>query len=195
MKANAFRALAISAALGSAVVLPACAPLVLGGAALGGAVVAADRRSVAQQLDDQTIETTLSRALANRFPGDSTHISVTSYSGKVLLTGEVPTEQVKAEAQAIAERTNKVTGVLNELHVGAPSSLSNRNFDTALTAKVHARLLEAQGVPKGAIKVVSERSVVYLLGRVGRSEGDAAAAAASRVDGVRQIVKFFDYIS
>ncbi len=120
---------------------------------------------------------------------------MTSYNRKVLLTGEVTTEPSKAEAKAIAEQAQNVASVLNELHVGTLSTVSNRNYDLALAAKVRASLLEAKGVPSGAIKAVTERSVVYLMGRVSEAEGDAAAKAASRISGVRQVVKYFDYLS
>ncbi len=177
------------------VLLSGCAPLVVGGAAVGGALVVTDRRSVGIQLEDETIERRINRALAEKFPRDRANISVTSYNRRVLLTGEVVNEQGKLDAQAIAEKTENVAGVLNELHIGSLSTLSNRNFDTALSAKVRAALLEAKGVPSATVKIVSERSVVYLMGRVTQEEGEAAARAASRVSGVRQVVKYFDYLS
>ncbi len=173
----------------------ACAPLVVGGAAVGGAIVATDRRSVGIQIEDEAIERRVNRALAEKFPRERANISVTSYNRKVLLTGEVTTEPGKAEAKAIAEQAQNVASVLNELHVGTLSTVSNRNYDLALAAKVRASLLEAKGVPSGAIKAVTERSVVYLMGRVSEAEGDAAAKAASRISGVRQVVKYFDYLS
>ena len=192
--ANRSAALAVAAV---AVVLFAggCAPLVVGGAAVGGALVATDRRSVGIQVEDEAIERRINRALAEKFPRDRANISVASYNRRVLLTGEVANEQGKLEAQAIAEKSENVAGVLNELHVGSLSTLSNRNYDTALSAKVRAALLEAKGVPSATIKIVSERSVVYLMGRLTQAEGDAAARAASRVSGVRQVVKYFDYLS
>jgi osmotically-inducible protein OsmY len=113
----------------------------------------------------------------------------------VLLTGEVRNEQDKAEAQSIAQKSENVRAVVNELYIGSPSTLANRNFDTALTAKVLAALLQAPDVPSGAIKVVSERAVVYLMGRVTPGEGDAAARSASRVAGVQRVVKVFDYLT
>jgi osmotically-inducible protein OsmY len=182
--------LTVAAALCSA----GCAPLLVGGAVAGGAMVASDRRSVGTQVDDQAIELRLAAALAEKFPADRAHISVTSYNRRVLLTGEVTTEQGKLDAQAMAARSENVAAVLNELHVGSPSSLANRNFDTALTTKVVAALAQAKDVPSGTIKVVSERSVVYLMGRVSQGEGDAAARAASRVAGVQRVVKYFDYL-
>lgn len=186
---------AAAATLAVALLASGCAPLVIGGAAVGGALVATDRRSVGIQLEDEAIELRINRALAEKFPRDRANISVNSYNRRVLLTGEVTTEQGKADAQAIAERAQNVAGVLNELHVGSLSTLSNRNFDTALSAKVRAAMVQAKDVPSAAIKVVSERSVVYLMGRVTAAEGDAAARVASRVSGVRQVVKYFDVLS
>jgi len=184
-------AVAVVAALSSA----GCAPLLVGGAVAGGAMVATDRRSPGIQLEDQAIELRVVKALGDALPSDRAHINVTSYNQRVLLTGEVTTEQAKLDAQAIAQKSENVREVVNELHVGALSTMSNRNFDTALTSKVLAALLQAKDVPSGAIKVVSERAVVYLMGRVTPGEGDAAARAASRVSGVQRVVKLFDYLA
>jgi osmotically-inducible protein OsmY len=192
---NGNRRAALAAAAALMISAAGCAPLVVGGAAVGGAMVAADRRSPGIQLEDQAIELRINRALAEKFPRDRANISVTSYNRRVLLTGEVTSEQGKLDAQAIAEKSENVAAVVNELHVGNLSTISNRNFDTSLTAKVLAALVRTEGVPSGTIKVVSERSVVYLMGRVTPQEGEAAARAASRVAGARQVVKVFDYLS
>ena len=45
------------------------------------------------------------------------------------------------------------------------------------------------------VKVVTENGVVYLLGLVRPVEADAAAAIASQVAGVRQVVTIFEYIN
>lgn len=179
----------------AALLISGCAPLVVGGAVAGGAMVASDRRSAGIQLEDQAIELRLIKALGDAFPSDRAHINVTSYNQRVLLTGEVTTEQGKRDAQAIAQKSENVRAVVNELHVGSLSTLANRNFDTALTSKVLAALLQASDVPSGAIKVVSERAVVYLMGRLTQGEGDAAARVASRVAGVQRVVKNFDYLT
>ena len=187
----ALAVLAAVAALSSA----GCAPLVVGGAVAGGVMVASDRRSPGIQLEDQAIELRVRDALGKAFPKDRANISVTSYNQRVLLTGEVTEAQMKSEAEAIARKSENVRAVVNELYVGSLSTFANRNFDTALTSKVLAALLQAPGVPSGAIKVVSERAVVYLMGRVTPGEGEAAARAASRVAGVQRVVKNFDYLS
>ncbi|MCU0764848.1 MAG: BON domain-containing protein [Burkholderiaceae bacterium] len=195
MTTNERRTALAAGALAAVLFTAGCAPLLIGGAAAGGAMVAADRRSAGTQLEDQAIELRVSKALSNAFPGDRAHINATSYNLRVLLTGEVRNEQDKAEAQSIAQKSENVRAVVNELYIGSPSTLANRNFDTALTAKVLAALLQAPDVPSGAIKVVSERAVVYLMGRVTPGEGDAAARSASRVAGVQRVVKVFDYLT
>jgi osmotically-inducible protein OsmY len=182
-------ALAVAAALSST----GCAPLLVGGAVAGGVMVATDRRSTGIQLEDQAIELRVRDALGKAIPKERANISVTSFNQRVLLTGEVTEAQLKADAEAVARRSENVKGVLNELHVGSLSTFANRNFDTALTSKVLAAMLQDKNVPSGAIKVVSERAVVYLMGIVTPAEGEAAARVASRVSGVQRVVKNFDY--
>jgi osmotically-inducible protein OsmY len=195
MKTESRRLVVTALATASTLLAAGCAPLVIGGAAAGTALVVSDRRSPGIQLEDQAIELRLRTALDGKLSSAVANIKVTSYNQRVLLTGEVTTEAAKAEAQAIAEKSPNVLAVRNEIHVGALTSFSNQNYDRSLTAKVTIALIEAPGVPSGTISVVSSRSIVYLMGLVTVAEGEAAARAASRVVGVRQVVKYFDYLS
>lgn len=184
------------AAAGAAVLtIAGCAPIVVGGAMVGGAIVASDRRSVGIQLEDEAIERRINRALAERFERGTININVTTYNRKVLLTGEVPTAEAKAEAERIAASAENVRAVLNELGIGQLSSIGSRTKDTAISGKVRAAFLESKKVEGGAIKVTTERAIVYLLGRVTPAEGDAAAQVAARVSDVLGVVKAFDYIT
>jgi osmotically-inducible protein OsmY len=183
------------AAGAAALVIAGCAPLVVGGAMVGGAIVASDRRSVGIQLEDEAIERRINRALLERFERGTINVNVTSYNRKVLLTGEVPSAEAKAEVERIAAGTENVRAVLNELGVGQLSSIGSRAKDTAISGKVRAAFLESKKVEGGAIKVTTERAIVYLLGRVTPAEGDAAAQIAARVSDVLGVVKAFDYIT
>ena len=71
--------------------LSACAPLVVGGAMVGGALVATDRRSAGMQLEDQSIELKTSLRLREQL-ADRVHINVNSHNRVVLLTGEAKDE-------------------------------------------------------------------------------------------------------
>jgi osmotically-inducible protein OsmY len=191
------RSLVLLLAAGGACVLgTGCAPLLVGGAVAGGVIVATDRRSVGIQVEDEAIEGRVSRALGSRFFDGNTHrISVNAYNRRVLLTGEVPSEADKAEAGKLAAAMENVRVVSNELVIGTVSTQANRNNDAAITTKVRAALLAEKNVPSGTVSVTTRRSVVYLMGRVSAAEGDLAARAASRVEGVREVVKLFDLLS
>lgn len=173
--------------------LSACAPLIIGGAAVG-AMVAVDRRTSGAQVEDETIElkggTRLREAL-----GDRAHIDVTSYNRQVLLTGEVPSEQAKHQAEQIVSRVDNVTGIVNELAVLPPSTLGQRSSDALTTGKVKASLIDEKDLYVGAFKVVTERNVVYLMGRVTQREADKATQIARTIGGVQRVVRMFEIIS
>ena len=187
------RVLAAAALAGVLLSLSACVPLVVAGAA-GTAMVVTDRRSAGAQLDDATIETKLALAATERF-GDKAHVNVTSYNGTVLLTGEVPDIAAKTAFVAEARGTDRVRNVQDELLVGPPSDLSTRANDTYLASLVKSRFLEATDkFSPTHVKVVSERSIIYLLGIVKRSEAEAAAKIAATTKGVARVVTVFEYM-
>jgi osmotically-inducible protein OsmY len=175
----------------------ACVPLVIAGAAAGAAgALAADRRSTGIQVEDESIERRIDRAIAARkYPVDTVSVYVTSYNRKVLLVGQVKQPEVRDEIEQIARKTESVNDVVNEIQVRDLSPATVRNNDIALSAKVKARFVDAKDVPLGVIKVTTERGIVYLLGRVTEEEGAAAARVASQTSGVNKVVKVFDYLT
>jgi len=118
---------------------------------------------------------------------------VTSYSGKVLLTGEVPTAAIREQIEKAASSTQYVQGVTNEILVGPETLIAARTRDTYITSKVKARLIEAKQLDAKDVVVVTERGVVYLMGLVSPSQGDAAAAVAASTSDVVRVVKLFEY--
>ncbi|MEO8738754.1 MAG: BON domain-containing protein [Casimicrobiaceae bacterium] len=174
--------------------LSACVPLLIGGAVVGTAAVATDRRSAGAQVDDEVIETKSALAITQRFKGNDFHINVTSFNGIVLLTGEVPTAAAKVEAEQVVRVNPKVRAVQNELVVGPATDIGSRSNDTLITSKVKTRFVEANKFQINFVKVVTENGVVYLMGIVRREEGDAAAEIARTTSGVQRVVKVFEYI-
>ncbi|HKX93174.1 MAG TPA: BON domain-containing protein [Methylibium sp.] len=186
----------VAAALaGAALVggLGACAPLIVGAAA-GGALVATDRRTSGVVVDDQGFEI---KALPRirEVVGERGHVNVTSYNRVLLLTGEVPAEADKAAIEAKLAGMENVKGVLNELVVGPNSTLGDRSNDTLITSKVKASYVDARDLFANAFKVVTERGVVYLMGRVTEREATRAVDIARGVAGVRKVVRAFEVIS
>ncbi len=174
--------------------LSGCVPVIVAGAAGGAAMVATDRRTTGTQVDDEAIELKVANQAHNQFD-DRIHLNVTSYNGVVLLTGEVPDQGTWASVGAIAKGTEKVRVVNNELVVAPNSDLSARSNDSYITSKVKSRMVEANRFPPNAVKVVTERGVVYLMGIVSMEEGNAAGETAATTSGVVRVVKFFQYRS
>ncbi|MCM2252867.1 MAG: BON domain-containing protein [Ramlibacter sp.] len=187
-----FPVLALAAAV-LAGTLSACAPLILGGAAVG-AIVTFDRRTSGAQLEDEGIELRGASRLRDAL-GDRAHVNITSYNRQVLLTGEVPNEQGRQTAAQVVSRVENVKGIINELAVMPNTTLSQRSSDTLITGKVKASLVDDRRLYVGAFKVVTERGVVYLMGRVTQAEADRATQIARNVDGVRRVVRSFEIIS
>ena len=190
MRPQAF--LPVAALAVALTLISGCVPVLIAGAAGGAAMVATDRRSAGAQVDDESIELKIITQAGSEF-GERIHLNVTSYNGIVLLTGEVPDQATLASVGNLAKNTEKVRGVHNEMVVGPNSDLSARSNDTYITSKVKTRMLEANKFPPNVVKVVTERSVVYLMGIVSKEEGDAAAEIAATTAGVVRVVKFFQY--
>ena len=160
-----------------------------------GAVATQDRRSAGAIVDDGIIELKVRAAIyADETLAKQTHVSVTSYNGIVLLTGEAPGESLRSRAVEIARGVSKVRGVQNEIALQAPSSLLARTGDSVVTGKVKAALLADDVVGAVHVKVVTERGAVHLLGLLSQAEADRAADIARRVAGVQRVVKVLEYI-
>ncbi|WP_028534602.1 BON domain-containing protein [Paludibacterium yongneupense] len=166
-------------------------PLVAGGA-VGATLVASDRRSTGTYVNDQTIELKAGNQISTRLP--TAHVNVTSFNQTVLMTGEVPSDEARREAETIVRALPNVRRVQNYTVVDVASTLGQRNNDAWITAKVRGRLLDGKYASQ-ALKVVTERGVVYLLGLVSHTEGDAATTVVSETSGVLKVVTLFEYIS
>ncbi|TDN50492.1 BON domain-containing protein [Azoarcus indigens] len=192
--ANSRRTLLLALLAASSLpLLQGCFPVVAGGA-VAGAAIATDRRTSGAYVEDQGIEWKTSSRLSERF-GDAIHINVTSYNRNVLLTGEVPNETIRAEIERIAAGVENVRGIINEAVVAGNSSLTARGNDTLITSNVKARFVDSQRFSANHVKVVTEANVVFLLGLVTRAEADAASEIARTSQGVRKVVRVFEYIS
>ena len=181
------------AAVAGASLLSGCAPLVVGGAVVGG-LVAVDRRTSGTQLEDEAIELKVANAV-NKELGERVHLNVTSYNRRALLTGEVRSEADRARATLLAQSQENVKDVVNDLMVGAPSSLTQRTKDAVITGQVKAAFLDAKDLQSNAVKVITERGVVYLMGRVTTREAQRATDIARGIGGVAKVVRVFEDIS
>lgn len=185
--------LAVSLSCAALVSLQGCVAVVVGGAVMG-TLAATDRRTFGAQTEDKAIvlkgESAVKRAL-----GDAAHINVNSFNRVALLTGEVADAQARATAEREVKAIQGVLAVQNELVISGLSNLSARSSDVVITTKVKASIVDTKDLYSSAFKVVTEAGTVFLMGRVTHREGDLAARVAAGVNGVRKVVKVFEYIT
>ncbi|MGZ3238675.1 MAG: BON domain-containing protein [Burkholderiaceae bacterium] len=167
--------------------------MAVGGAVAMGGLSASDRRTIGAQTEDKGIVFKAGNRIGHLI-GDGGHVNINSYNRKVLLTGEVRDEQMKAAVEREAAAIEGVVSVVNELEVSGTSSITSRTSDTIITGKVKASLVDAKDISANLYKVVTERGTVYLMGRVTQREGRIAGEVASGVSGVTRVVKIFEYI-
>lgn len=194
MNSISLRAALVAAAIAGSTLLSGCAPLLVGGAVLGGTLMATDRRTSGAQVDDQAIELKSMNRIREVI-GDRGHVSTTSYNRTVLITGEVLSEPDKAAVEQAVQRVQNVKGIINELGIMAPTSLTSRSNDAILTSKVKATFIDAKDLYANAVKVTAERGTVYLMGRVTEREADRATELTRTVSGVQKVVRLFELIT
>lgn len=180
--------------LGAITLAQGCAPIIIAGGATA-ASVATDRRTVGAFVDDNAIELKARKAL-NSDPeiGDDVHVNITSMNGIVLLTGETTTGELRDRALALIRDIPGIRSINNNVVIAEPTAFANRTRDSWITGMVKARLIGTENIPSNHIKVVTESSVVYLMGLVKQKEGEMAATATQQVAGVTRIVKLFEYL-
>jgi osmotically-inducible protein OsmY len=179
--------------LASLASLSACAPLIVGGAVMTG-VMATDRRTTGTQVEDESIEIKVASAVRQDL-GDRVHLNVTSFNRQVLLSGEVRTAADKERAEKLAQSQENVNSVVNDLAVMPVSTLTQRSKDTVITGRVKAAFVDAKDLQVNAVKVVTERGIVYLMGRVTSREAKRATDIARSISGVTKVVRVFEEIS
>jgi len=184
------KSLVVLLSLAAVLVLAGCPAAIIGGGAVAYGTIE-DRRTSGTMIDDDSIETRVSRGVRERY-GENTHVNVTSFNRSVLLTGEVPEEARRTEIEKLAQGAGNVRNIANELQVGTPSSLGARANDSYITTKVKGRILDSNKVNPIHVKVVTEAGVVYLMGIVTEQEAADAVDVARNTGGVVKVVRIFD---
>lgn len=186
--------LAAAALVATLPFLQGCVPAVIVGGAAAGVLTAQDRRSTGTQTDDETAEWKAMQSIPAQYK-ELTHANFTSYNRRLLITGEVPSDEAKSGIEAKVRMIDGIREVYNELGIGPASSLGSRSTDSFITSKVKARLVDTNQVSANHIKVVTERGIVYLMGIVSEREAKVAVAVARTTDGVRKVVKLMEVVS
>ncbi len=180
--------------LGATIFLQGCVAAVIGGGAVA-AKVATDPRTTGTQIDDETLEFKVENAVEKdaQIKAEG-RVNAVSYNSRVLLIGQVPNSDVKDTATALAKGVKGVNEVYNELTVSSKISFAQISKDSWLTTQVKSKMFVDGRVKATDVKVISENGEVFLLGNVTQSQANAAADIASKISGVKKVIKVFKYL-
>ena len=181
----------VLAAAVATVGLSGCAPILIGGAAVTSATVITDRRTTGSIVDDEVLEKRVRYEIGEVIGHEKHHVVVTSYEGKVLLTGEVLTAADRQKAQDTAVKSVGVHSVINELAVMTPATVGAVRSDSMLATKVRSSIIGTKKISLNQMKVDVQRGIVYLMGIVTIDEARTATKVAAGVSGVQQVVTCF----
>ncbi|QLB12839.1 osmotically-inducible protein OsmY [Bisgaardia hudsonensis] len=186
----------LSLIIGSVILLQGCVTAtVVGVGAAAATKIATDPRTVGTQVDDETLEEKVLLTINKDSQIKSeARINVVSYSGQILLIGQVPNETLKEQVTNLTEGVEYVNKVYNELRVGSPISFGQISKDGWITTQVKSKLLVDSNVKSTDIKAITENGEVFLMGNVTQDQANAAANVARNILGVKKVVKVFNYI-
>lgn len=171
--------------------LQGCIPLAVG-AVVGGGLIAYKKPHVNTVSQDSIIYRKADRALGNM--GKDSHVVLAVSNNNVLLVGQVPNEEQKAHAENLVRNVPYVRKVYNQLVITPVTSTMVRSNDSWITTKVKTELIGTKGLDSTRIKIVTENSVVYLMGITTQEQAEMASNATRRIIGVQKVVKLFEYI-
>ncbi|NMP30239.1 divisome-associated lipoprotein YraP [Thalassotalea sp. M1531] len=161
---------------------------------VGGATMAADKRSVGAQIDDQKIEFDAYAKLAkHQGVNENTNLQVTSMNGSILVVGQAPNSFLRDEAMKILKSIDGIVQIHNQIRIGNTVSIGTKSNDVWLTSKVKTALFKSDQLEATNIKVVTENGEVFLMGLVSQLEANEAVEIARNVSGVNRVVKAFEY--
>lgn len=171
--------------------LTSCVVAVVAGAAAG---MVYDRRSVTTMEADARLFHVVHKSIVSNRQFRDSRILVTSFNRVVLLVGQTPTASLRVVAERIAQGAPGVKRVYDEITVDNPIPLTQRTKDSWITGQVRSNMLTKKGLESGSVRIVTENGVVYLMGIVTAEQGYLAVDVARRVNGVKKVVKIFQYI-
>ena len=180
----------------SSFILTSCSPILQGAAAVTTvATMSNDRRSAGEILDDKTIDFNLSSIVRKDTILEDMHINFMVYNKAVLMVGESPSAEARDYLEKqIKRNAPKIKQLINEVAVMPNSSYLSRAKDGIVTVQIETLFYDQEVFHPTHVRVMTERSTVYLMGSVTKREAEHATNLATRAKNVDKVVKLFNYL-
>ena len=147
-------------------------------------------RTIPQRLLDRSIEHTVKVNVygLKQDLQQTSRMGIDSFNSEVLLTGEVPTEAIKAEIEKVVSSMPDLRRVYNETNVSASRGYSSTVHDGYITSKLLAKVAASDGVKASQIKAVTNDGVVYIMGRMTPTQQSHLIDVANSTVGITELV-------
>ena len=165
--------------------------LAVGAAGAGSGYALTQERSLTDTARDAGIHAALGQSWQSYNPKLSEDLDSTVYEGRVLITGEVPSEDWRQEAVKRAWRVDGVKEVYDEIQVGPDEGFMQDMGDTTITSKLKAQLIADVDVKSINYTVTTVKGVVYVIGSArSQAELDDVVNHARNIADVRRVVSY-----
>ncbi|MEN6671331.1 BON domain-containing protein [Psychrobacter sp. B38] len=181
---------AIGVMLVASVISTGCTTNYLTNSTEGTYGVPVTERTIPQRLLDRSIEHT-AKINVYGLQADlqqTSRMSIDSFNSEVLLTGEVPTQAIKEEAEKVVSSMPDVRLVYNELQVSASKGYSSTVQDGYITSKLLAKVAANSGVKASQIRAVANTGVMYIMGRMTPTQQSHLIDIANNTVGITELV-------
>lgn len=184
------RSLALVALLATAPALSGCVGMVIGAGATAG-VAASEERGLEGATQDARIRVEINEAWFRHNVDMYSKVTLAISEGRVLLTGAVPTEQVREDAVRLTWQVAGVREVYNELLVSESSGVIDGARDLRIQQEIKSRMLFDKQISNINYTVDVTDGTVYLLGIAqSDTELNRVIGHAREVSAVKNVITY-----
>ena len=170
--------------------LPGCTSVIT-----SGAQAAYGHHDIQNTVQDNMLAVHVDREVhwyTNKYKESNVAVSV--FNNRVVLTGQVPSQELHDELTPLVKKVPGVTEVYNLTAISNPVSSLTQLSDSWITTKIKTHIIAEIELDPSKIKVITENGTVYLIGIVFPDDAEIATEIASSTSGVQDVVKIFSYL-
>lgn len=169
--------------------LGGCAGTAVGAGAMAG-IATLEERSLAVLAHDIAIANKIRINLVNAGEKYVINVGIEVYEGRVLLTGYLPSEEMRAETIRLIWKVSGVKDVFNELLIGE-TNIKGLTRDSWITAQLTSKVLLDKKILAINYSIETVGNTVYLIGLAqNQAELDRVVAHARSIRYVRNVISY-----
>lgn len=180
-----------------AMTLSGCSQYLATNISSSGYGLAPTERTIAQRVLDSSIEHTARvniYALGGEYETKS-RIKIDSYFSEVLITGYIPTQQMKDNVTQVVQSMPDVKKVYNELWVSPQLSYMEVINGNLIVANIKRHLLSVEGLPINQLHFVFYQDTLYVMGKATPQQRQKLFDTLQKSYGVSKVVDLIHMIT